>query len=139
MILLDTDHIVALKYSKGAEHGRLTARMSTSSDQSFVTTSITLEEQLRGWLAFVNRSPDVHRQVPAYQRLNSLVDFFAGWTRLDFDEQAADQFFRLRSEKVRIGTMDLKIASIAIVHDTETFSRYPICVARIGFIDFIGV
>ena len=117
MILLDTDHLVALKYSQGDEHARLVARMLSSSDQNFVTTSISVEEQLRGWLALINRSPDVHRQVSAYQRLNALIDFFAGWARLDFDSKAADQFTVLRSQKIRIGSMDLKIASIALVHN----------------------
>ena len=51
MIILDTDHIVALKYSKNERFARLAKRMADSQDQDFVTTAITLEEQMRGWLA----------------------------------------------------------------------------------------
>ena len=122
MILLDTDHMVVLKYSQGSEYANLSAKVAASTDQHFVTTCVTLEEQLRGWLALINRSADAHRQVSAYQQLNNLVDFFARWTRLDFDEQAADQFKQLRSQKIRIGTMDLKIAAIALVHGSTLLS-----------------
>ena len=111
MIILDTDHIVTLKYSGGREYTTLATNMAGSSDQDFVTTAITLEEQLRGWLALIHRSADVLRQVSAYAKLNDLVDYFGRWTRLAFDETAAERFMDLRHQKVRIGTMDLKIAA----------------------------
>lgn len=114
MIILDTDHMVVLKYSQGAEHAMLSARMAASPDQDFVTTCISLEEQLRGWLALINRSRDAKRQIAAYEELNKLVDYFARWTRLEYSTQAADRFQQLRNQKIRIGTMDLKIASIAL-------------------------
>jgi tRNA(fMet)-specific endonuclease VapC len=39
-----------------------------------------------------------------------------------FDERAAAEFARLRKAKVRIGSMDLKIASNAPVHDALLLS-----------------
>ena len=44
-------------------------------------------------------------------------------TLLPFDEDAANHFHRLQSERVRIGTMDLKIASICLAHDATLFTR----------------
>jgi len=96
--------------------------MAASLDQDFVTTAVTLEEQMRGWLALINRSSEVHRQISAYDELNKLVDFFARWTRLPFDDQAADRFKQMRSNKIRIATMDLKTTSIALVHDSLLLS-----------------
>ncbi len=122
MIILDTDHIVVLKYSHGSEYDTLTAKIAASPDQHFVTTAITLEEQMRGWLALIRRSNDVHRQVSAYAKLNDLVDYFSRWQRLPFDDATADQFKDLRRAKVRIGTMDLKIAAIALVHESLLLS-----------------
>ena len=122
MIILDTDHMVVLKYSEGAKYASLAARMAASTDQRFVTTCVTLEEQLRGWLALLNRSKDVPQQVAAYKQLNTLVDYFARWTRLDFDKRASDQFEQLLSRRIRIGTMDLRIASIALVHGSTLLS-----------------
>jgi tRNA(fMet)-specific endonuclease VapC len=36
---------------------------------------------------------------------------------VDFDEAAAVRFQALKKSKVRVGTMDLRIAAIALVHD----------------------
>ena len=114
MIILDTDHISVLQNSHASDHATLMAKMSASTDQDFVTTVITLEEQLRGWLALLNRSQDVSNHVIPYDRLLGLVQFFSLWTVLPFDNSAADRFHQFRNQKIRIGTMDLKIASIAV-------------------------
>lgn len=122
MIILDTDHINILQNEHTDQCLALTAGMAASLDQDFVTTVITLEEQLRGWLALIHRSHDANRQVSPYVKLNQVVDYFGRWTRLPFDDPAAEMFKDLRSQKVRIATMDLKIASIALVHNSLLLS-----------------
>jgi tRNA(fMet)-specific endonuclease VapC len=115
MIILDTDHISALQYREASKAFALQARLETLSPDDIATTAITIEEQTRGWLGLIRRYPDVHRQVAYYERLVRLFDFFAEWQILPFDQRAADEFKRLRQQGVRIGTMDLKIASIVLV------------------------
>jgi tRNA(fMet)-specific endonuclease VapC len=122
VILLDTDHVNVLKYPDYLRFVSLTTQLNTSSDQDVATTVITVEEQMRGWLAWIHRSDDVRRQVPAYQELLRLFDFFARWHVVPFDAQAASTFQGLRSQHVRIGTMDLKIAAIALIHDALLLS-----------------
>ncbi|MBI2478648.1 MAG: type II toxin-antitoxin system VapC family toxin [Planctomycetia bacterium] len=117
MIILDTDHLNTLKYAGSDRFARLAKRMASSQDQDFVTTAITLEEQLRGWLAQINRFKDPMKQVPAYAELTGLIEFFSYWTILPFDEPAAEQFTKYRTQKIRTGTMDLKIASISVTQD----------------------
>ena len=97
MILLDTDHINVLKYPEHARFASLTTQLNTSADQDIATTVITLEEQMRGWLAWMNRVQDVHRQVLAYQELLRLCDFFARWHVVPFDAQAASTLQGLRA------------------------------------------
>ena len=92
--------------------------MADSADQDFVTTAITIEEQLRGWLAQINRQRDAKKQVLAYSELIGLFEFFSFWTVLPFDDAAATQFTDFRNQKIRIGSMDLKIASIAVSQGT---------------------
>ena len=75
-----------------------------------------------GWLAFINRSDDVRRQVPAYQELLRLFGFFARWHVVPFDEQAASEFQGLPAQRIRIGAMDLKIAGVALIHDALLLS-----------------
>ena len=88
--------------------------MADSADQDFATTAITLEEQLRGWLAQINRNQDVVKQIPAYAERTGLIEFFSYWTILTFDALAAQRFAEYRQQKIKTGTMDLKIASIAV-------------------------
>ncbi len=111
-----------MKYSRGREKQTLTARMAASPDQHFVTTVVTMEEQLRGWLALIHRSKNSKQQVSAYVKLNDVVDYFGRWTRLAFDDDAAEQFTSLRYQKVRVATMDLKIAATALVHNSLLLS-----------------
>ena len=122
MILLDTDHINVLQTAEGPAYESFVEKLTAAPDQDLVTTVITLEEQMRGWLALINRARDTERQVPPYERLASMVEFFCQWTILPFDERAAEEFEQLRRQKIRIGTMDLKIAAIALVQEATVLS-----------------
>ncbi|MCY2990059.1 MAG: type II toxin-antitoxin system VapC family toxin [Planctomycetota bacterium] len=117
MIILDTDHVVVLKYRDSPQAKALSANMAASLEPDFAISAVTIEEQMRGWLALIHHSPEVHRQLPAYERLVELFDFFSRWKIVPFDRASADEFVRLRKQKIRIGTMDLKIAATALVHD----------------------
>ncbi len=114
MILLDTDHFNVLQIGKGTSYEMLAGRMDASADQHFATTVVTFEEHMRGWLAGIRRARDVAGEVRPYDQLINLVSFFQAWEILRFDENAAARFRDLRQQRVRIGTMDLKIASIAL-------------------------
>lgn len=114
MIILDTDHFNILQIGKGRFYDTLAARMDDSPDQHFATTVVTFEEHMRGWLAGVRRAKDVVSQVKPYDQLIKLVRFFQAWEILRFGENAAETFRSLRRQRVRIGTLDLKIASIAL-------------------------
>jgi tRNA(fMet)-specific endonuclease VapC len=123
MILLDTDHVTQLHYRSHPSSQALQHRLDKSEDQRIAVTVVTLEEQMRGWLAAIQRGRTVHQQLPAYERLVKLFDFYSAWAIVVLDERAAEQFEHLRKQKIRIGTNDLKIASIALVHDALLLSR----------------
>ena len=92
MILLDSDHLSILQHPESPQFDRLTAAMERSADPSFATTAISLEEQMRGWLAAINRTRNVHGQPLYYSRLTRLVEFYSRWSVAPFDEAAADRF-----------------------------------------------
>lgn len=117
MILLDTDHLTLLKYPDNPRYAILEARMAASVDQDIGTTIISAEEQMRGWLAVISRRRDVHQQIDAYRELLGLLEFLNRWTVMPFDERAAELLTAHRRQGVRIGTMDLKIAAIVLVHE----------------------
>ena len=122
MILMDTDHLTLLKYPASPGYQTLSARMRSSPDQQIGTTIISVEETWRGWFAVIARFRDVRRQVKPYQELVELHAFLNNWTIVPFADSAADRFEQLRASGVRIGSMDLKIASIALAHDATVLS-----------------
>ena len=122
MIIFDTDHLNILQIGKGSKYDTLAARMDESPEDHFVTTVVTFEEHMRGWLAGIRRARDVVSQVQPYDQLINLVRFFQAWEMLRFDEDAAARFGALRQQRLRIGTQDLKIASIALEHDATLLS-----------------
>jgi tRNA(fMet)-specific endonuclease VapC len=65
----------------------------------------------------------VRRQITPYRELAYLFEFFAEFTIALLDERAANQFETLRASKIRLGTMDLKIAAIALVNQALLLSR----------------
>lgn len=77
---------------------------------------------MRGWLASIARERSVRRQVPAYLELANMFEFYAEFDIVTFDEQAASEFERLRRAKLRLGTMDLKIAATALVNKAVLLS-----------------
>lgn len=132
MIILDTDHVSALQAEGGSVRDALVQRMKRSPDRDFAVTVITLEEQTKGWLAEINSTLDFAGQVGAYRRLADMVAFFAALKILHYDEAAAATTVSLRKARIRIGTMDLKIASIALTRDVllltanqRDFSQVP--------------
>jgi len=121
VLVLDTNHISLLGYAI-PDGARLLQRLSAAGEDA-VTTVISLEEQMRGWLAAINRTNDVHQQFFAYDRLKKRTEFMAGWVMLPWDEEAANRFVSLRRQGIRIGTLDLKIACITLAHDATLLTR----------------
>lgn len=123
MIILDTDCLSLLERQSGTEYLRLQSRLDELPSHEITTTIITYEEQMRGWLAYLSKLRSIDDQIWAYETLRMHFDYFKKLPLLDFDKKAADVFKELKANKVRIGTMDLKIASIAIANDAILPSR----------------
>ncbi|MEW4570585.1 type II toxin-antitoxin system VapC family toxin [Tautonia sp. JC769] len=123
MILLDTDLVTILLRGTGRDRQRLSERLRDRSAEAITTTIITYEEQTRGWLAYVSKARTMPEQIVAYQRLQDHLDCYRRIDVVPFDEQAAIEFQRLRQARVRIGTMDLKIAAIALARDATLVTR----------------
>ena len=88
-----------------------------------MTTVISYEEQMRGWMAYIARARSMAQQIVAYGRLLAHLDNYRRIPVLGFDEAAATALQRLRRRHRRIGTMDLKIAAIVLSRDATRLSR----------------
>ena len=80
---------------------------------------VAYEEQVRGRLAQIRvaeTTRDQDRLLTAYYWLTETARFFADVTLVPLDRDALDHCEAVRAKCRRIGTQDLKIASIALVH-----------------------
>ena len=123
MYILDTDHLSLLGRANSAEAQRLRFRLAGLKPEDRVTTIISFEEQMRGLMSHLAQARTLARQVDAYRRLKEFLDRYMKITVLEFDEAAAEEFNRLKQSRLRIGTMDLKIAAIALAWSATLLSR----------------
>ena len=84
---------------------------------------ITYEEQTRGWLSYIAKARNLDEQIIAYRKLEKHIATFAKLKVFGFDSESAVVFKRLRAEYPRLGTMDLKIAAIAIAKSATLLTR----------------
>jgi len=123
MLILDTNNLS--EFDLITPKGRaLMQRLAESTEDHFLPIVVS-EEILRGWLALLNKARNVDEQVHAYSRFGRSLSELNKWTLLEWDHDTAAVFTRLRSEGVRIATLDLRIASIAIAYQATLLSRNP--------------
>ena len=121
-VVLDTDHMSLLDWGHDGS-AALRERLAEVVSQDVATTIISYEEQIRGWMAYIASAKTIARQVESYARLRRHLENYRHIPILDFDEHAAAEYQRLRRARIRIGTMDLKIAAIVLSRDALLISR----------------
>ena len=117
--LLDTDHVSLNQRG----HPLVSARIQAGGPSQIAISVITVEEQLRGWLAAVRNATTPQARVTAYERLRMAVEYFASVRLLDYTLAADTLVTDLRRQGVRIGTQDLRIAAVALVHGATLVTR----------------
>ncbi|NUO82693.1 type II toxin-antitoxin system VapC family toxin [candidate division KSB1 bacterium] len=108
--ILDTDTLSA--YHRG--HPEVVARYSALPLVLRAITVVTAEEVLRGRFAQINQAKKTEKLILAYDFLREAVVNLSRIRILRFDEQAASRYGRIKSLKTRVGTLDLRIAAIAL-------------------------
>jgi tRNA(fMet)-specific endonuclease VapC len=119
--VLDTDHMSLLDRGS-AEGGRIRQRIDSLPPDDIATTIISYEEQMRGWLARVSQARTLERAIVAYRGLKRQLQTYRDMSVMDFDERAVERFQGLWVTRIRVGTMDLKIAAIALANDATVIT-----------------
>ena len=117
--VLDTDHLSLLQRGNEAIHQHLLAVPPTE----IAITVVTLEEQLRGWLALINKANSGEQRIKAYQRLQAFTTTAAALTILPYTEPADQLFEQFRKAKIRLGSQDLRIACIVLANQAVLLTR----------------
>jgi tRNA(fMet)-specific endonuclease VapC len=123
MVILDTDHMSIIDREQAPLSIHLRNRLKQPDVKEVATTIISYEEQMRGWLSLLAKAKAVRDQVVAYRKLKNQMVNYAAVMILDFDERAAVEFQNLKRTNVRVGTMDMKIAAIALSVGATVLTR----------------
>jgi tRNA(fMet)-specific endonuclease VapC len=121
--ILDSDVLSILQRRSEPECIRLENRLGEISSADVFTTIVTFQEQMRGWLAVLHKARTDRPLLLAYIELQSMLRDFCHLSILPFDADALSVFKVLRRRRIRIGTMDLRIASIALATRSTLVSR----------------
>lgn len=122
MYILDTDHLSVIDRG-GVKAQRLLQRLASIDPTQVATSIISYEEQMRGWLSYIAKAQTVEKQVKAYKELKRQLTNYCAIPLVEFDEQAAQEFQNLKNLYPRLGTMDLKIASVVLVNRAVLLTR----------------
>lgn len=120
-VILDTNHFQEL-VQETAPGRRLQLRLDRAQADAF-STVVTAQEVAQGWTAEINRRKAGREQVRAYEQFLIALKALEGIVLLPFDLEAAEVFHALPVKVRRIGSMDMKIAAIALSHDAVLLSR----------------
>lgn len=119
LYILDTDHISLVQ----RQHPLVSRKLSYIPSNQRAVTAISLVEQLQGRLANIHRVKAEAEASMAFHLLLQTVEFYRSLLILPYEPAAVAEFTRLRQQKVRIGTQDLRIASIALSYGAVIVTR----------------
>lgn len=111
--LLDTDHISILQRRTGPEYAILAARVAPHAAE-LAFPIVSFHEQVLGVHSFLGRARHHRDLIRGYTLLGEILQAFATAPVLPFDPTAAAIFGRLSASRLRVATLDLRIAAIAL-------------------------
>ena len=117
--IFDTDHISLWQ----TNHPTIRQRLLQTDPKTFAVTVISFEEQIRGRLGEINRITSDTSLVASYNNLQVTDAFFKNLNVLPYTNEAQSLFKQLRKQRIRIGTRDLRIASIALSVNSTIVTR----------------
>jgi tRNA(fMet)-specific endonuclease VapC len=117
--IFDTDHVSLFQ----RKHPIIIKRLNETHPENLAITIITVEEQIKGRFKLIKQANSSAKLIRAYATLQSSVAYFNTITVLPFNEAANVHYENLRQQKIRIGSQDLRIASIVLSREGILVTR----------------
>ena len=118
MYVFDTDHLSLY----GRNLPGIVERVAFT-QTPLITTVVNVEEQIRGRMKQLAEVKTDSNRSQAYEWLTETIRFLNTFEVLQYTVEAQQNFVHLRLERVRIGTRDLRIASIVLAHSGIVLTR----------------
>jgi len=121
--VLDTDHISIIQRGSGPEYIAILARIALYTPYDVAYSVVSFHEQTVGANAFISRARNPQTLVRGYEIMERVMMTFRLANVIGYDAPAAAIFSNLRRQGVRIGTMDLRLAAIALARNLVVVTR----------------
>jgi tRNA(fMet)-specific endonuclease VapC len=130
--LLDTDHISLLEHRSGPAYAAFALRLNLHATDGIVVSVVSFQEQVLGAHDRIATAKKPEQLLRGYALLLGVIEHYRLFPVLPFEQPPLDRFDALKRQKIRIGTMDLRIAAIALANDltlvtanTSDFAQVP--------------
>jgi len=117
--ILDTDHISLAQRG----HPQVSARILATPPEQIAITIVSVQEQMQGRLAQIQQIGDSAALIAAYRNLHQTLRFHRTVNVVDFDHEASQVFAAFQKQKLRVGTLDLRIAAITVASQATLVTR----------------
>jgi tRNA(fMet)-specific endonuclease VapC len=96
------------------QHPLVVARVRAVAPAELAISVLTALEQLSGWYTRLRQARQAERLAWAYRRLAAVVRFLSQVQIIDFDVPAIQRDEDLKNRKLKVRTMDLRIAATVL-------------------------
>lgn len=121
--LLDTDHISILEWQSGQEYAAISSRIAAHPAEDFAFSIVSFDEQTLGAHNYIARARTREKFIKGYGLFETVRSIFCSSQILQMDAAATDVFNNLRSMRLHVNVMDLRIAAIAIANNVVLLTR----------------
>jgi tRNA(fMet)-specific endonuclease VapC len=119
LYVLDTDILTLYYHGDPVVLRNVDAHISTD----LAITVITVDEQLTGWYALTRKAGQPKEIARAYSHLSDAVVRLAKWRILPYTETAIARVAQLKSLRLNVQIMDLRIAAITLEYGATVITR----------------
>ena len=119
LFVLDTDHLTLYYHDDPIVVRRVDARSPTE----LAISVLTVDEQLTGWYTLTRQARQTEDIARAYARLGAAVVRLARWRILPYTESAIARVAQLKTLRLNVRVMDLRIAAVALENHAVVVTR----------------
>jgi tRNA(fMet)-specific endonuclease VapC len=131
VFLFDTNHISAWQRGEGAQYERLCSHLEKHHGDQIYVSIVSFHELVNGWNAFSTKKRNSDSLVRTYFEFERIPRDFSVMQLVSFDQKAAEVFDDLNHKSLRVGSMDLRIASIAIANQMTLVTQNSVDFERV--------
>lgn len=123
VFVFDTDVLSIWHSRRQPAYDRVRQHVEEHRTDEIATSIISFQEHVQGWMSLLHKAKGPEKLLRAYEELRFLLINYSALRVFSFDQKALTCSDNIRRQRVRLGTLDLRIASIALAHRATVVTR----------------